>query len=145
MIVGTMATLMRPIAEIPAAPERRAGRANLLQLIQLRWVAVAGQGLTIVAVDQVLGIPLPLGSMLSLTVVLGLFNLVSWWRSRLATPLANVELFIGLLVDVAVLTVQLYHAGGTDNPFIYLYLLQVVVAALILYLSNCSRGKSSPC
>lgn len=127
-----MTTPMTPTTEAPAALEGRAGRANLRQLIQLRWVAVAGQGLTVFMVDQVLGIPLPLETMLTLTAVLGLFNLVSWWRARLERPLANVELFVGLLVDVAVLTAQLYYAGGTDNPFIYLYLLQVVVAALLL-------------
>jgi two-component system sensor histidine kinase RegB len=119
-------------APLPVAPEGRAGRANLLQLIQLRWLAVAGQCLTIVAVDQLVGIPLPLAEMLGLIGVLAAFNLACLWRTRLATPVANLELFVGLLVDVGVLTAQLYHSGGTDNPFVYLYLLQVVVAALLL-------------
>lgn len=119
-------------AELPAAPEGRAGRANLLQLIQLRWLAVAGQGLTILVVDQLLRISLPLPAMLGLTALLGVFNLASGWRARLATPVSNLELFIGLLLDVGVLTAQLYLAGGTDNPFVYLFLLQVVVAALLL-------------
>jgi two-component system sensor histidine kinase RegB len=44
----------------------------------------------------------------------------------------NGELFAALLVDVAVLTGQLYYAGGITNPFIFLFLLQVAVASVLL-------------
>src|SRR5690606_7259028 len=37
-----------------------------------------------------------------------------------------------LVVDVAALTVQLYLSGGITNPFAFLYLLQVGVAAVLL-------------
>lgn len=114
------------------APERLAGRKNLLQLIQMRWLAVAGQLATILAVQFLLDIPLPLVEMLTLLAVLALFNVASWLRSRLALPVSNGELFAGLLVDVLVLTGQLYYAGGVTNPFIYLYLLQVAVGTVLL-------------
>ncbi|MGQ3050453.1 MAG: ATP-binding protein [Roseateles sp.] len=114
------------------APERRAGRANLRQLIELRWLAVAGQLATVLVVHAGLGIALPLAEMLSLLGVLVVFNLFSQWRNRLAQPVSQVELCIALLVDVGVLTGQLYLAGGSDNPFIYLYLLQVAVASVLL-------------
>jgi two-component system sensor histidine kinase RegB len=114
------------------APERIAGRRNLLQLVQLRWLAVAGQLATIAATQFLLGVPLPLAEMLALLGLLSLFNAVSWLRSRLAPPVRNGELFAGLLVDVAVLTGQLFYAGGVGNPFIYLYLLQVAVGSALL-------------
>ena len=44
----------------------------------------------------------------------------------------NVELFLALLIDVAVLTVQLYLSGGTSNPFAFLYLLQITLGAVLL-------------
>lgn len=119
-------------SEAGQAPERLAGRKNLLQLIQLRWLAVAGQLATILIVEFALDVPLPLMPMLTMLAVLVLFNLANWLRTRLALPISHRELFAGLLVDVAVLTGQLYYAGGVSNPFIYLYLLQVAVSSVLL-------------
>ncbi|MEW6707203.1 MAG: ATP-binding protein [Pseudomonadota bacterium] len=120
------------MGEVGQAPERLAGRKNLLLLVQLRWLAVAGQLGTIVGVQFLLGVSLPLVDMLTLLAVLALFNLASWLRSRLVLPVRNIELFAGLLVDVAVLSGQLYYAGGVTNPFIYLYLLQVALGSALL-------------
>lgn len=114
------------------APERLAGRKNLLLLIQLRWLAVAGQLATILAVHFGFGIALPMVEMLTLLAVLALFNLASSLRSRLSLPVGNGELFAAMLVDVGVLSGQLYDSGGIANPFIYLYLLQVAVGSVLL-------------
>jgi two-component system sensor histidine kinase RegB len=70
--------------------------------------------------------------MLTLLAVLALFNVASWLRTRLTVPVVNGELFAGLLVDVAVLTGQLYYAGGVTNPFVFLFLLQVAVGSVLL-------------
>lgn len=113
-------------------PEQQAGRKNLLQLVQLRWLAVAGQLATILLVQWGLDTRLPLPEMLTLLAMLTLFNVASWLRSRLTLPVSHGELFAALLVDVAVLTSQLYCAGGVTNPFIYLYLLQVAVGSVLL-------------
>lgn len=120
------------LAEAGKAPERLAHRRNLMHLVELRWIAVAGQLLTILAVQFLLGVPLPLREMLTLLAVLVLFNVASWLRARLALPVLNAELLGGLLVDVAVLAGQLYYAGGVTNPFIFLFLLQVAVATVLL-------------
>ena len=114
------------------APERVAGRKNLQQLIELRWIAVAGQLATILVVNFLLEVALPLAEMLTLLAVLALFNITSALRSRLSWPVSNSELFVAMLVDVAVLTGQLYYSGGISNPFIFLYLLQVAVATVLL-------------
>jgi two-component system sensor histidine kinase RegB len=45
---------------------------------------------------------------------------------------SNTELFLELLLDVAALTVQLYLSGGASNPFVSLYLLQVILGAVLL-------------
>lgn len=108
-------------------------RNNLLQLVQLRWLAVAGQFATILGVVFLLGVQLPLTEMLIVLSVLGVFNLASWLRFRTTVgEIANGELFIGLLVDLFLLTALLYYSGGITNPFIYLYLLQVAVGAVLL-------------
>lgn len=121
-----------PAEPVIVAPERRAGRANLRQLIELRWLAVVGQLATVLVVHVGLAITLPWAEMLSLLGILVVFNLFSIWRSKLTQPVSQIELCIALLVDVGVLTGQLYLAGGSDNPFIYLYLLQVAVASVLL-------------
>jgi two-component system sensor histidine kinase RegB len=112
--------------------ESAAGHKNMLQLIQLRWIAVAGQITTIAVVTLVLGIRLPLPQMLAVLVCLIAFNIASvlrWHERRFVT---NSELFVALLVDVASLTAQLYFSGGTTNPFAFLYLLQVTISAVLL-------------
>jgi two-component system sensor histidine kinase RegB len=114
------------------APERIAGRENLLQLVQLRWLAVAGQLVTILAVHFGLGITLPLAEMLPLLAALALFNGACWLRSRFAAEVHPGELFGGLLVDVGVLSGQLFYSGGVTNPFIFLYLLQVALGSVLL-------------
>jgi two-component system sensor histidine kinase RegB len=109
------------------------GRNNLLQLVQLRWLAVAGQLATVLGVEFFLGAQLPLAEMLALVVALSLFNLATWLRCRTAVgEIVNGELFTGLLVDVVLLTALLYYSGGIANPFIFLYLLQIAVGAVLL-------------
>ncbi len=115
------------------ATEILAGRNNLLQLVQLRWLAVVGQLATILGVEFGLDAQLPLTEMLTLVAALSLFNLLSWLRCRTAAgDIANWELFTSLLVDVALLSALLYYSGGIANPFIFLYLLQVAVGAVLL-------------
>jgi two-component system sensor histidine kinase RegB len=108
------------------------GLKNMQQLIQLRWIAVVGQIVTIGVVHVGFGIHLPTHSMMAALACLVAFNLASLWRWRGQREVRNGELFVALLVDVAVLTVQLYLSGGTTNPFVYLYLLQVSLAAVLL-------------
>ena len=112
--------------------EITAGHHNMLQLIQLRWLAVIGQIVTIYVVSAGFDIALPLQQMLAVLACLVAFNLFSQLRWRKRRAVANGELFFALLVDVASLTAQLYFSGGTENPFAFLYLLQVILGAVLL-------------
>jgi two-component system sensor histidine kinase RegB len=108
-------------------------KQNLSLLIQLRWVAVVGQVVTIAFVRKSLGIPLPLVQLayvIAFLVCLNLFSLVVQLYRR--ESVSNTELFFAMLLDVAALTVQLYLTGGAVNPFISLYLLQVILGAVLL-------------
>ncbi len=108
------------------------GRKNMLLLIQLRWIAVFGQIATIVFAFYGLGIELPLQPMMATLGVLLAFNMASALRCRARRSVGNAEVFVSLLVDVALLTVQLYLSGGASNPFVFLYLLQVTLGAVLL-------------
>jgi two-component system sensor histidine kinase RegB len=70
--------------------------------------------------------------MLAIVGGMALFNLASLLRSRTRARVHEAELFFGLLVDVAALTAQLYLSGGISNPFVFLYLLQIAVGAMLL-------------
>lgn len=109
-----------------------ADRNNMLQLIHLRWIAVVGQVSTIAVVSLVLGIRLPLPQMLAVLSCLIAFNIGSQLRWHERREVGNAELFLALLVDVAILTAQLHFSGGTSNPFAFLYLLQVIIGAVLL-------------
>ena len=108
------------------------GFKNMQQLIQLRWFAAVGQFLTIEVVHYGFRIPLPIDHMLAVLGCLVAFNgasLLRWHKHRAVT---NGELLLALLVDVGMLTAQLYLSGGATNPFVYLYLLQVILGAMLL-------------
>ncbi len=104
----------------------------MLQLIELRWIAVIGQVTTIAGAILIFDINLPLVHMLQVLACLIAFNIASHLRWHERRPVANSELFMALLVDVATLTVQLYLSGGTTNPFAFLYLLQIIISAVLL-------------
>lgn len=114
------------------AADNSVGHKNMQQLIQLRWIAVVGQITTIAVVSLGLGIELPVRHMLEVLVCLIAFNIASHLRWHERPRVSNGELFLALLVDVAILTAQLYLSGGTTNPFIFLYLLQVILSAVLL-------------
>lgn len=128
MMDAPLLALTRPgpglIAETTAA-------ANMRQLIQLRWIAVVGQTLAILLVHFGFGIALPVVEMLGVAALLAAANLLA----TMALPRHRVhdgEVMLALLIDMGALTLQLYFSGGATNPFISLYLLQVVLGAILL-------------
>ncbi|GAA5234081.1 HAMP domain-containing histidine kinase [Verticiella sediminum] len=108
------------------------GRKNMYQLVQLRWIAVLGQVATICVVQFGFGIHLPANAMLVVLAWLAAFNAVTLLRLRSRREVSNAELLLALLIDVAALTAVLYLSGGASNPFVFLYLLQVILAAVLL-------------
>jgi two-component system sensor histidine kinase RegB len=108
------------------------GLENMRQLIQLRWIAVVGQIVTIAVVNFGFDIHLPLRQMSVVLICLVAFNIGSLLRWRSHHEVTNGELFFALLVDVTTLTAQLYLSGGATNPFTFLYLLQVILGAVLL-------------
>lgn len=123
--------LTRRKARPPLGPSPDTMADNMRQLVQLRWIAVAGQIATILIVGPGLGVPLPMGSMMGIAGILALANLiiVATLSRRRVT---NLELTLSLLLDMAALAGQLYLSGGSGNPFALLFLLQVVLGAILL-------------
>jgi len=109
-----------------------ASRKNLEQLIQLRWIAVAGQIAAMAFVSGFLGVDLPLAAMSFALGVLIVLNFASLAVLRSDLRFDDRALLASLLLDVLALTAQLYLSGGATNPFAFLYILQVTLAAVLL-------------
>lgn len=119
-------------AENANGPSDAIARQNMLQLIHLRWIAVAGQVVTILAVHFGLRFRLPLLEMMLVLAALVALNLFSLLRLKRAEPLGPYDLFAALALDAFALTIQLYFSGGATNPFTTLYLLHVILGAVLL-------------
>jgi two-component system sensor histidine kinase RegB len=109
-----------------------AGRKNLLLLVQLRWIAIGGQLVTLAFVYGVWRADLPVRAIAGVVAALLVLNLASLLRLRSALGVSNAELFGTLCFDVFALTAQLYFTGGARNPFAFLFLLQVTLGAVLL-------------
>lgn len=114
-------------------PADAAGRKNMVLLVQLRWIAIAGQVATILIVHFGMGIRLPVLPMLVVPCIAIGMNIGSLMIVRGRTDISHAELFLALLFDVIALTTQLYLSGGATNPFISLYLVQVALGAMLLH------------
>ena len=126
----------------------RAGDANAgphadaaAWLVQLRWVAAAGQLATIAAVRWGLGLDLPPVPLLWVVAVTAGTNvaLAAWLTTHPehgppGEPDRRVVPVLGaaMLLDVALLTALLYFSGGPNNPFYGFYFVNLALAAALL-------------
>jgi two-component system sensor histidine kinase RegB len=109
--------------------------------LHLRWLAVAGQLLTMAVVEWTLNIKLPQSSMFALIGVTAVTNLgYSFWLQHLrkkglqpADRLPTYQVVSSLmLIDLTVLTGMLYFTGGLTNPFSLFYFVNIAVAGALL-------------
>jgi len=118
-----------PTSDLDIAP---ASYGNMALLVQLRWVAVVGQIITIAVAALDLGVRLPMVHILAVPVLLALMNFATWALSRGRSGYSYLELLGALMLDVEALSWQLYFTGGATNPFIYLFLVQIMIGAILL-------------
>jgi len=110
----------------------RASRPLLRVLRNLRWLAVAGQSLTILLVTGPMQMALPALPLWSGVGVLALFNLYATWRTRGGREPGDGEVFGHMLVDVVTLAWMVGWSGGVENPFSSLFLLPIAFSILAL-------------
>ncbi|MGD2133240.1 MAG: ActS/PrrB/RegB family redox-sensitive histidine kinase [Maricaulaceae bacterium] len=114
----------------PLAPTERRVRARVLLL--LRWMAVAGQTATVLAVEFVLRFDL------NLAACLGVISASAWLNIFLAAASPGQRLMdereaaAQLAFDIVQLAVLIGLTGGLDNPFVLLLGVPVMIASTIL-------------
>ena len=109
-----------------------ASQRNMGLLVELRWIAILGQALTIWVAGALLHITLPLAQLLGVLGLLALVNLATMLAGRHRKGYSHLELLGALMIDVAALHWQLYVTGGATNPFTFLFLTQIVIGAILL-------------
>ncbi|HXT99308.1 MAG TPA: ATP-binding protein [Polyangia bacterium] len=106
-------------------------RINFGWLVRLRFATVAGQALTIAWVRFGMNLEIPLPPLLALVALALASNLACLVWARVRAPqdwwLAAVMAF-----DVLVFSGLLYFTGGPENPFSFLYLVPIAIAAITL-------------
>lgn len=119
----------------PAGVPRR-GRLRVRALTNLRWVAIAGQTITVVVVAYGLNLPTPVAGCFALIAISAWLNvLVSLVTSgqRLAT---DNEAAGHIAFDILQLSALLYLTGGIVNPFSLLLIGPATLAAATLPLRH---------
>jgi len=111
-------------------PDRR--HLRLQTLVRLRWIAVAGQTVAVLAVYFGLGFPLPLAPCLVLIALSVCLNVYLWFgfAARVRLDPDHAALLLGY--DIVQLVGLLYLTGGLENPFAVLLLVPVIVSATSL-------------
>ncbi len=120
-----------------ALPDASYGRVRLRTLVNIRWIAVVGQAVTLTLVHYALDFRLPY---LAAMVVVGLsvaLNLIVSLTQPLGRSLPDRQAAGFLGYDLVQVTLLLYLTGGLHNPFSVLILAPVTVSATVL-----SRGST---
>ncbi|EAR22428.1 ATP-binding protein [Nitrococcus mobilis] len=106
-------------------------RINLRHLLMLRNFTIAGQTAAVLVAAFALNMAVPLADVGLVIAGLALLNAVAWRRLKRQQPGSH-EFMVHLLADVLGLTALLYFTGGATNPFVWLLLLSLTIAATVL-------------
>ena len=114
----------------PPGHSRRNVRLNTL--INLRWLAVAGQAVAVVAANYGFGIELPITACLSVIALSAWVNVALRMHYRNVQRLEADRVALLLAYDAAQFTVLAYLTGGLVNPFAFLILAPALLSAMAL-------------
>ncbi len=108
------------------------GGINAKALILIRWIAFAGQLITIMMVEFILQYPLELYYCLATILLLGISNLLIGMNYPRHGKLKNRHAAFIMAFDTLQLSILIYLTGGLYNPFALLILVPVTVSATML-------------
>jgi len=115
--------------------------ARIDWLIRLRWLAVVGTAVTIIAGALVFPGSLALVPLLSVTALIGLYNLQFslYLRTLKIGPAGAVRLrhttlfaYVQIILDLLALAALIHFAGGVENPMAIFFVFHVIIASILL-------------
>jgi two-component system sensor histidine kinase RegB len=122
----------RMSAASPASNPDLSSRQNLRRLFLLRNFTIVGIAVGLGLAAGLLHHPLPVIPLGTILVLLGGLNVLTWRLSRRDAAVSDRAIFSQLVLDVAAVTGVFYYTGGASNPFVWFYLLPLIIAATIL-------------
>lgn len=117
---------------IPVESRDEVARRILRRLFLLRNITILGAATGIIIADRFYELSLPLKPLTITLTLLATLNLLTWLRLKSPIEISNTEIFLQMLLDIAAITSLFYFTGGATNPFIWFYLLPLIIAATIL-------------
>jgi two-component system sensor histidine kinase RegB len=105
---------------------------RLRTLVNLRWIALGGQLLALLAAVFLFDLELPVDLCLLVIVASAAFNTSARLLSSASTRLQQRGVILTLLFDLVQLTLLLFMTGGLNNPFALLIVVPAVVSATAL-------------
>ncbi len=108
------------------------GRLRRSTLVSLRWLAIAGQSLSVLFVFFVLKMRFPVLPVMALIALSAFVNIAILAAAPLDRRISNREAGGQLFYDVLQLFALIYLVGGLQNPFVILLMVPVVVSAKTL-------------
>lgn len=115
---------------VPERDEQHWLKAKTLR--NLRWIAIAGQFLTIIVTHYFLGFELPLTACIAAIMASVWFNFIASITMPANARLSERAALSWLLYDMAQLAFLLALTGGVSNPFALLFIAPTTVAAAAL-------------
>ena len=124
------------MADNPFSGGARDDRIRLRTLINLRWLAVLGQTVTLVIASFFLTLRVELGLCFLAVGSSVIANLLAMTVFPVNQRLNDRDAMLTLLFDVAQLTFLLFLTGGLNNPFALLFIAPVTISATALSLRS---------
>lgn len=113
-------------------PNYTAPLTNLRRLFWLRMVMAIVIGTASWAAMFFYDIALHPVTIVGAVILMLALNVFTWWRLKRHNPVGHMEILTQLLLDMTILTGLFYATGGYTNPFVWMYLLPLTVAAVSL-------------
>ncbi|GGB40543.1 ATPase [Roseibium aquae] len=107
-------------------------RLKLDTLVRLRWLAVAGQSVTLLVVHLGLGYPFPVGLAFALVALSAWLNIFLKIHAPSTLRISESAATWQLSYDILQMSGLLFLTGGLGNPFAFLLLAPVMVSATAL-------------
>jgi len=116
----------------PASSTTSISTYHLQRLLLFRSSMIVAEILLLTIAIRLSDNPLPLSQIMLIIAAYALFHMMTWIKRPQTTTISPNYLFAQLGVDVLALTLMLYYTGGSNNPFVSLFLLPLLLVAAIL-------------
>lgn len=107
-------------------------------LINLRWIAVLGQTITCLVVDNFFGFQLPWLEILLTILALIISNLFLYPRYSVNSRLSETSTTFVIAGDILQLALLIFFTGGLSNPFVVLFITPIAITVTSLPIRSTS-------